>query len=241
MCKILIVDSQDPICSQTEGLLSQSHQVRVEDRGETLYPLLADWKPDCLVLHMTVPGLDGAAVLEYVSRLTPRPEVLVVTGYKSNYLEYLFDRYPVSYVICQPESGREVAQRVEDMIRFSAMGENLLCRRRKAAGRLLRKLGVSSKLQGWEYLCRAVSMKLEDPAQLLTKELYPAVGQVYGADGVQVERCIRTAIVKAWKTCDTQVWGRMFGFAPDGSVAKPSNKTFISGVTEALELELEPF
>jgi len=71
-----------------------------------------------------------------------------------------------------------------------------------------------------------------DPAQSVTKVLYPAVSHIFGCNKDNVERSIRTAMDHAWEYGDRSLWLRYF---PD-AVQRPSNAVFISRIAAALLL-----
>ena len=57
-------------------------------------------------------------------------------------------------------------------------------------------VGIQANLQGYDYLKEAVFMTLKEPTLIhkLTKELYPAIAEIYGSNPAVVERSIRHAI-----------------------------------------------
>ena len=71
----------------------------------------------------------------------------------------------------------------------------------------------------------------------LSKELYPAIAErVDVPDARSVEHSIRKAIAAAWLHHDRIIWSKYFPPLPDGSTPCPTNKEFISRITEMLEL-----
>ena len=102
---------------------------------------------------------------------------------------------------------------------------------------MLLDLGIPTKRIGFDYLINAILLFCDDPAQMLTKEIYPAVGRLYdtGVGAWQIERAIRTAITEAWDSRNPRVWHYYFPQCEDGA-EKPTNAEFISGVGRFLEL-----
>ena len=75
-------------------------------------------------------------------------------------------------------------------------------------------------------------MFAENPQQLLTKELYPAVAGICGCkDSRSVEHSIRKAIHAAWQHRDIAIWRKYF---TDRNIC-PSNKEFICRLAEILQ------
>ena len=98
---------------------------------------------------------------------------------------------------------------------------------------ILLELRMNTKQPGFEYLCSAIAMYRENPSQLITKELYPAVARICRShvEPCAVERAIRFAIDATYRNRDTELWALYFG--GDG---KPSNTEFISRLARLIDL-----
>ena len=62
---------------------------------------------------------------------------------------------------------------------------------------LLKKLGISPALNGWNYLTEAINLVIEDRSYLnaITKRLYPDVAKRCGSTPSRVERCIHSQVI----------------------------------------------
>jgi len=67
---------------------------------------------------------------------------------------------------------------------------------------LLRPLGITPRLKGYNQACYALSLIVEDPARLtaLTKGVFTPTAEYFGCDMKCIERNIRFAVEKAWAT-----------------------------------------
>lgn len=103
---------------------------------------------------------------------------------------------------------------------------------------VLLELGVSPKRSGFDHLKNAIMLRFRYPTQILTKDIYPAVGGAYDpkVSVFQVEQTIRSAITKAWENRDDRVWGYYFPPDRNGRIKKPSNAEFISIIARFIEL-----
>lgn len=83
--------------------------------------------------------------------------------------------------ICTPEWTYEEAQEMSEI--------------------LLRRLGFSGKLFGFQYLSAATAKAIISPDKVLfvTKEIYPEVAKEYGSTASGVERSMRHSIRKFWE------------------------------------------
>src|SRR3954453_18091646 len=82
MANVLVVDDDPDI----RGLLAftledEGHSVRIASDGEAALAAIAEQAPDCIVLDLMMPGLDGFAVLRTKRQqgLAPDARVLILT------------------------------------------------------------------------------------------------------------------------------------------------------------------
>ena len=99
-------------------------------------------------------------------------------------------------------------------------------------------MGIPAKRIGFEYLTQAIVRFYDDPAQAITKELYPGVADACGsgADAKQVESAIRAVIAEAWDNRIPKVWACYFPHYAGRQMDRPSNTEFISEIARFLEL-----
>lgn len=103
---------------------------------------------------------------------------------------------------------------------------------------ILLEIGIPAKRIGFDYLMLAILRFYDDPAQAITKELYPGVADDSGpgVDAKQVESAIRAVISEAWVNRNTKVWNYYFPHCTGRKMEKPSNMEFISEIARFLEL-----
>lgn len=99
----------------------------------------------------------------------------------------------------------------------------------KSAANLLIHFGIQPSRIGFEQLHLAIVLYIQDPTQILSKELYPAIAKQFGSSSKNIERSIRAAISTAWENRNIDTW-QVF---PDYN-APPSNKLFISTLSQLL-------
>ena len=107
-----------------------------------------------------------------------------------------------------------------------------------AAIAVLIDLGIATKSPGFAYLKDAIVLFLDDPIQLVTKGIYPAIGECYQSkpSAKQVEIAIRRAITDAWECRNERTWAYYFKPDRNGKIKKPTNAEFISMIAYFLEL-----
>ena len=94
------------------------------------------------------------------------------------------------------------------------------------AEQLLRRLGVTGRLEGFRSTISLVEQVAEDPAalQLITKRLYPDTARQFGITPSALERSVRTLIRFCWEREDHAFLDRMAGCHVE---QRPSNTEFI--------------
>lgn len=79
---IAIIDDEEAVRRALARLLvSMGYSVEQFPGGIDFLTSLERQRPDCLVLDLHMPGVDGFAVLDAIAGLTPRLPVVVITGH----------------------------------------------------------------------------------------------------------------------------------------------------------------
>lgn len=82
MKTILIVDDQRGIRLLLEELFQQEgYHTRGTANGQEALELVQEEQPDCILLDMKMPGMDGLTVLEKLKKQWPAIPVIMMTAY----------------------------------------------------------------------------------------------------------------------------------------------------------------
>jgi len=235
--KLLIADGTEDFRIALADALRGAYHVRQCSDGREALDQMRKFLPDIVVLDMMLPGLDGITILEMAASAGLRPMVLATTRYLSDYVVEASERLKVGYLMMKPCDVRATVARISDLGQRICQPLVTQPDPRNHVSNLLLALGIPTKLKGYSYLREAVLLMAKDPAQSITKELYPAVGALCNADADNVERSCRSAIANAWGSRDEHLW-RLY-FAPDssGTLKRPTNAAFISRLADTLRLE----
>lgn len=228
--RILIIDPSSDWNAALKGKLQDKYRVRTACNGEAGWELMQGFLPDMVILDVMLPGMDGISLLRHCAMQGITPMVVVATRLCSDYVISTLSQLGVSYIIPKPCLPENVAGCLEHIHELSPILQKQ--NQPPEIDRILLRLGISRKLSGSRYLTHAIRYFSLNPAQMLTKELYGAVGQQFHASASQVERSIRTAISRAWESRDERVWQRYFPTGADGLVRRPTNGEFISRLGE---------
>ena len=120
MAEVLVVDDEPEIRQILSYLLEfAGHEVRTAADGEEAVVALAEHAPDCVILDVMMPKLDGFGVLRVRKErnLAPSARVVLLTA-KSGERDFSrgWELGADEYVV-KPFDGEELLARVEDLLR----------------------------------------------------------------------------------------------------------------------------
>ena len=237
MLKLLIADAGEEFRQALADQLRGTYRIRVCQEGHQTLEMLLAYKPDLLVLDMMLPGLDGVSILEAAHSCGLKPMVLAVSKWSNDYMVRAASKYNLGYMMTKPCDVKAVAARLKDLAE-QLDPEDVGCPDpRTTVSNILLNLGFSTKLQGYAFLREAILEMAGNPGQSVTKVLYPAVGKRYGANDKQVERCIRSAIGKAWQQRDETMWRWYFPVSAGNELERPTNTELIATIADRITMD----
>lgn len=228
MLKLLISDASEEFRLALADQLKNTYVIRLCQEGNETLEQMRIFRPDVMILDLTLPGMDGISLLHRASAEGIYPVVLATTRFLNEYVQRSAEFLGVGYLMMKPCDVNATIARLSDLTQ--EIGDPLLCRpdQRTIVSNLLLSLGIQAKLRGYSCLVEAILEKMRDPEQQTTKELYPAVARICGGNGKQIERAIRSAIASAWENREENLWRLYFQTDAKGEVKRPSNSQFIS-------------
>ena len=246
---ILIADTSEDFCAGLSAALQQAggfQVLGVAQDGEQALRLVAERKPDVLVLDMMLPKRDGISVLRAMSGLEKRPVTLATSGFVTDYVASAAANLGARYLMLKPCDTAALVERLEEF----RGGESL----RKAQPRrpdktgietmvtgIIHEIGVPAHIKGYQYLREAIIIAVNDMDVInaITKVLYPQVAKTFQTTPSRVERAIRHAIEVAWDRGDLDTLQRFFGYTVSNTKGKPTNSEFIVLIADKLQLQLK--
>lgn len=229
--KILIADPSEPFTDALNEIFHPEFSVKICHDGETALDLLTSFQPDILVLNFMLPYKDGLTVLQESAH---RPTVILgISPFMNYYIDQTATALGVQFTMIMPTVSA-LRVRLTDMITATIAPKSNLANQVLVH---LHALNFQTHLDGYRQLCGGIPIFAKNPNMRLSKELYPTIATHLGApDARAVEHSIRKAIAAAWQHRDNVVWAKYFPPLPDGSIPCPTNKEFITRITEMLEL-----
>ena len=224
MLKLLVTDISEEMTKALKKVFDGEFETVVCHDGVTALEQLHFFRPDVLVLHLTLPYKDGLSVLQE-SDHKPRV-ILATTDHLPEYVEKRAVELGIQYILRMP-TAKTVRLRVMDLLAETEHRESA------QVAVHLHNLGFRTSLDGYRQLCVGVPLFIKNPGMLLSKELYPAIGEYFALpDARTVEHSIRKAITDAWTRREIIVWEKYF----PNSRTVPTNKAFISRLAELSEI-----
>ena len=237
--KLLIADGSEEFRNALALAFQSSYRVRLCADGPEALAMLRSFRPDILVLDLMIPGLDGISLLHAALADDICPVVLATCRFMTEYISESVEKLGISYVMIKPCNIQAMEDRVRDLTQRIHPAPVSCPDPRDLISNTLTTLSFLPNLDGARYLREAILLMAKDPNQAMTKELYPAVGAIFGRSAQQVERSIRNAINRSWLLRDDRIWQQYFPSNASGTVPRPSNAQFICRLAEKLLLHQE--
>lgn len=227
--KILLADKSEILTMALKSQLERTHDVRVCHDGVSAAQMLFEDCPDLLLLDMSLPGLDGFAILQTLRDSSRCVPVIALSNELSDFERNWLRSLGVECLLLKPCAICQVMLRIHAVL--GNIDSNDIA---TTSERILLALGLRMNLLGFDYIDCAIKMLAENPSLTLTKELYPAVAAFFGVTSQSVERSIRTAIHDAWSRRNEAVWRMYFSCNRDENIPCPNNSTFLVRLSRCL-------
>lgn len=254
----VILNKLDQVLAQEEGL---SIVGRAEDGEEALH-LIADKRPDVVLLDLIMPKIDGLSIVERVSQKNTsgkKPFFIILSAVGGEQMAEAAFKAGANYYLMKPFDSTALVSRIRSLEkqnggketgRTFAPSEN--SEKRKAdreaymaehletdITRMLHELGIPAHIKGYQYLRDAISMTVRDQEMMnsVTKILYPSIAKHHRTTSSRVERAIRHAIEVAWGRGKMETIDQVFGYTVSTGKGKPTNSEFIALVADQILLE----
>jgi FixJ family two-component response regulator len=115
--QVAIVDDEEPVRRGLERLLrSWGFGAEGFASGELFLASLGTRRPDCIILDLHMPGMDGFAVLDRLAATRPRIPVVIITGYDTTETRERAERSGIGAYLRKPLDGQALADAVHASI-----------------------------------------------------------------------------------------------------------------------------
>ncbi len=248
--KILVVDDSQEVREKLSAMLKEMPEVDLigtAANGMCAIDMIANKKPDLVLLDIIMPQLDGFGVMEYLVEHNIMPEVIVISALTQENFIFRALNLGAKYYIAKPFESESVKGRIRDVISLKkGISPVSINKENRSASSIDEKIssvfisiGIPAHIKGYHFLREAVKMVVENPDSInrITKELYPGIARKFNTSSSKVERAIRHAIEVAWTRGKIENINELFGFKVYGKNDKPTNGEFIALIADKLTLE----
>lgn len=259
---VIIADDNKEFCNILNDYLLNQRDIVVtgiaKDGVEAL-KLIAEKKPDLVVLDIIMPHLDGLGVLERLNTMNidPMPRIIVLSAVGQDKITQRAITLGADYYVVKPFDMDVFTKRIRQMFNNTIssdeakktvsildtneikINKNEPVDLESEITSIIHEIGVPAHIKGYMYLREAISMVVNDIELLsaVTKELYPSIAKKYNTTASRVERAIRHAIEVAWSRGQVDTINKLFGYTIHNDKGKPTNSEFIAMVADKLRLK----
>ncbi len=244
---VMIADNAEDFCTSLSGALQRSGGFQLlgtANDGEQAIRMLAERRPDVLVLDLMLPKRDGISVLKAISTMDRKPAVLATSAFLTEYVSSTAASLGVRYMMLKPCDMDTLVERLEEIRGGESLRRAPSVRPDKASIEamvtgIIHEIGVPAHIKGYQYLREAIIIAVNDMDVInaITKVLYPQVAKTFQTTPSRVERAIRHAIEVAWDRGDLDTLQRFFGYTVSNTKGKPTNSEFIALIADTIRLE----
>ena len=233
MRRVLLTDTLPEVLEDYRSALGSHFQIFTCHKAEKLMDMIEDIAPDLMVLDLSLPGLDHAA-LERLLSGKDIPIFATVLYYDAQAEEYA-ERIGACWVYTKPVQPHAVAAwLLEYELRLDKVPDMAL--RANIYGLLLQLCatltsgGFWALAEGIFYMCMHGNCSITD-------ELYPHVARVCGGTAGSVEIAMRRTIAQAFRHSAPAQWRYYVKTSPADKC--PSNSRFIKQVAFMIRKSME--
>lgn len=228
--------------------------VRVFSKGNRLYQLLEQERPDILILDTDLEDMAGFALLYRIQQEKGEIDFpfIMVSAISHSQLIHQAVEYGASYYMLKPYYQESIYHRILKCTRqdnrfpvidkMTAEKEEEDQKLEQQVTHVIRELGIPAHIKGYHYVRESIIMAVKDMSILnyITKMLYPAVAKKYKTTSSSVERAIRHAIEVAFTRGQEEYLNELFGYMTGAGKGKPTNSEFIALIADKMRLEYTP-
>lgn len=260
--RVVLADNNRELCSilaEHIGMQEDMELVAIAYDGLQAVELIKEYKPDLLILDITMPYLDGIGVMERLAEIPDAPQVIVLTAFEQESMVQRLIAMGAVYYMVKPFDIKTLLERIRqfghqngDYIKDSSHKYKALPVQSKGTSRhqlelevtkIFHEIGIPAHFRGYAYLRDAIILAIQEEDILgnITKNLYPRIAEKYNSTASGVESAIRHTIEIGWERGNIESFKKMFGTeSPQGVSARfPTAASFIAKVADRIRLQLK--
>ena len=232
--KVMLTDVNEDARSMLQDALEKTGRFTVVGStgdGNEVLQMVADAKPDVLVLDLILPGMDGLGILRRLDG-EKRPKILAVSNFVTQEVVAEAGNLGASMFLSKPYNESAM---VEHLISLAEKNEKQLHGPglEELVTSIIHEVGVPAHIKGYQYVREAIMITVEN------MDVINSVAKRYHTTPSRVERAIRHAIEVAWDRGDLETLQRFFGYTVSNAKGKPTNSEFIAMISDRIRLKMK--
>mgnify|MGYP000018329875 FL=1 len=226
--------------------------------GLETFDLLKKVNADILIMDLVLPGLDGFALIENISKtneIMKKPKIVVTSSLAHEGFINKAMQLGVNYFMIKPINESVLLDRVKEVCAEKTKQISTVFSKdvtienasEKYKAKIIEEkitnifitVGIPAHIKGYQFLREAIKLAIDNPEIInsITKQLYPAIAEKFETSASKVERAIRHAIEVAWNRGKIENINSIFGLRVYSSNEKPTNGEFIALVADKMIIE----
>ena len=118
-CTVLLVDDEKMVLEVGRAILQRlGHEVVTAESGEEALEQFSSHQDaiGCVVLDLTMPGMDGKATFEQLRSLAPELPIIIASGLSADQVASQFTTDPVTAVIQKPYQVADLSATIQRIL-----------------------------------------------------------------------------------------------------------------------------
>ncbi len=209
--------------------------------------MIAEKKPNFVIMEVVLPGYDGLSVLDKAKEINSKSKIIVLSAFcPENVITKAYSS-GAKYFMAKPFNFELLKERlieIDEEKQSTANSDTETVKVRTTSldekiSKIFINVGIPPHIKGYVFLREGVKMAVEDPMIInnITKKLYPKIGEKFDTTPSKVERAIRHAIEVAWNRGRIESINSILGVRAYVGAEKPTNGEFIALVADKMLLE----
>lgn len=226
--------------------------------GLETFDALKKVNADVLIMDLVLPGLDGFALIESITKtneIMKKPKIVITSSLTHEGFINKAMQLGVNYFMIKPINENVLLDRVKEVCAEKTKQISTVFSKdvtienasEKYKAKIIEEkitnifitVGIPAHIKGYQFLREAIKLAIDNPEIInsITKQLYPAIAEKFETSASKVERAIRHAIEVAWNRGKIENINSIFGLRVYSSNEKPTNGEFIALVADKMIIE----
>jgi two-component system response regulator (stage 0 sporulation protein A) len=213
--------------------------------GISAVSMVAELRPDLIILEIILSGYDGLSVISKIKALNLHTKVVVLSALRRDEIVKKAVSLGADYFMAKLFSFSILQERVREIclekdkkeeVEMSKLNKSSI---EEKISNIFLNVGIPAHIKGYAFLREGVKLAMNRPEVIthITKMLHPMISEKYNTTASKVERAIRHAIEVAWNRGRIETINNILGVRAYIGAEKPTNGEFIALVADKMLLE----